>query len=276
MNNLKSKILETVKNNDIRMIPKWKFVLYSSLGVVGILFTFLIVIFVMSLGLFVFSKYGLMDMPVFGFIHVINMLRAIPILLLLCTIVLLVLIEALSIKYAFAFRRPLAVTLLVITSIAVCVSFFISQTPLHSYIRDYMRSNNYDMVTRVYDRPSMPFARYGTEVLRGEVDAISPTSIVLQLFDGSLVVAYASTTITSANGVNIHNLKIGDDIILLGTFVGSSSDTFEISRLKPTHRMLPEKLHDGPRQYPRKRDGSIGTSTKKGFTGEKTIIEGVK
>ena len=58
MTNLKTKILDTVEKNNIRMIPKWKFVLFSVLGVIGIVFVFLLAVFSFSLVLFVLSKYG--------------------------------------------------------------------------------------------------------------------------------------------------------------------------------------------------------------------------
>jgi len=274
MNNLKTKILETVHHNNIQMTPKWKFALYSSLGVISIIFAFLVVIFIISLVLFVFSKYGLMDMSFFGFVHIVNMLRAIPILLLLCTIVLLVLIEVLSQQYAFAFRRPLAVTLLAGTSIIVVISFFISQTPLHSYIRDYMKSNNFEMGARAYERPNMLFAGNGMEVLRGEVVGISPTSTMLELFDGTMVVAYPLQSGT--NTPHQQNLNIGDDVVLLGTFVGSSSGKFEVSRYRPTRKMFPEKLHDGPRPHHKKNNSDPSANNQKTSYGKTIMKEEVK
>lgn len=87
MNNLKTKILETVQKNNIKMIPKWKFVLYSALGVAGVWFTFLVLVFVVSLIFFVLSRYGFLDMPFFGFMQTVHALGAIPFAL-FCTVVL--------------------------------------------------------------------------------------------------------------------------------------------------------------------------------------------
>ena len=136
MTNLKTKILDTVEKNNIRMIPKWKFVLFSVLGVIGIVFVFLLAVFSFSLVLFVLSKYGVMHMPFYGLMTALYALNAIPVLLLLVTIVLLIIIELISQQYSFSFRRPLMVTLLVVTSLAVLVSFAVSQTSMHEYVRD--------------------------------------------------------------------------------------------------------------------------------------------
>jgi amino acid transporter len=230
MKNLKTKILETVKNNDIRMIPKWKFALYSILGVASLLFAFLITIFVMSLILFVLSRYGFMDMPFFGFMQTIHALAAVPLALFLCTIILLVLIEVISHSYSFSFRRPLVITLLLITSIVSLISYLISQTSAHIYVRDYIKSQHLDMLSRVYDRPLLSSAINGMDVLRGEVIAVSATSTVIRLFDGESITAYATTT----EGTTTMPLPptIGDDVVMLGTF----NDTrFEIMRIRKAH-----------------------------------------
>lgn len=115
---IKHTILDTLNTKNLKMIPRWRFVSYSILGVLGMIFIFLAAVFVFSLMLFVLSRYGFMYMPFFGFMATVKALSAIPLLLLFATIVLLVLIEIISRQYTIAFKRPLVVTLLSITSFA--------------------------------------------------------------------------------------------------------------------------------------------------------------
>ncbi len=231
MNNLKTKILETVQKNNIKMIPKWKFVLYSSLTVVGAFFMFLVLIFVVSLIFFVLSRYGFMDMPFFGFMQTLHALGAIPFALFFCTIVLLVLIEIIARMYTFTFRRPLAVTLLGITFLVTVSSYIVSQTSVHEYVRDYIKSHHLDVLSRAYDRPTPPARINGMDVIRGEVILTSATSATLVLFNGEKIIAYATTS----NGTTTipRAPKVGDDVVMLGTFI---DNRFEVVRIRPAHR----------------------------------------
>lgn len=231
MNNLKIKILETVHKNNIKMIPKWKFALYSSLGVIGALFIFLVLVFIVSLMFFVLSRYGFLDMPFFGFMQTLHALGAIPFALFFCTLVLLVLIEVIAKMYTFTFRRPLAVTLLGITFVVTLSSYVISQTSVHEYVRDYVKSHNLDLFSRAYDRPAPPRKINGMDVIRGEVLVTSATSATLILFNGEKIIAYATTT----NGTTTvpRFPEIGEDVVMLGTFINGG---FEVVRIKPAHK----------------------------------------
>lgn len=228
MTELKTKILDSVKKNNITMTPRWKFVLYSSLGIAGILFVFLLAVFVFSLILFILSRYGFMYMPLFGFMATLHALKAVPLLLFMCTVVLLILVEVSARYYSFSFKRPLAVTLLIITSCALVAGFIISETSIHEHIRDYVREHRLEMMERVYERPAPLRKMNGLDVLRGEVVATTSTAATVRLFDGATIVVYATTSKT------IFSMpSVGDDIVLLGNFIG---DRFEVVGMRPAPR----------------------------------------
>jgi hypothetical protein len=237
MTNLKTKILESVQKNKVMMIPKWKFVLYSSLGIFGIVFALLLAVFVLSFILFLLSRYGFMYLPFFGFMATMHALEAIPLVLLACTVLLLIVVEVISRYYSFSFRRPLVVTLLAITTGVALISFVISETPVHEYIREYAEDHHIDSVSRMYDRPT-PFRGKGmTDVLRGEVLALSATSTTLKLFNGMIVEVYASTTVSKILFVP----KVGDDVVVFGSIVG---DSFEMVDMRsPPHTFFGGPMH---------------------------------
>lgn len=235
------------------MIPRWQFIAYSILGALGLLFIFLVVVFVFSLMLFVLSRYGFMYMPFFGFMATVRALSAIPLLLLFVTIVLLVLIEVISCKYSIAFKQPLVVTLLSITLLAAVVSFIISQTSIHEYLHDYAKENHLDMMSRVYDRP-IPFReKDDMTIIRGEVVATTSTSTLVRLYDGVVLTAYASTSLLGT----FVQPEIGDDIVLFGTFLG---DKFEIIGIREApHMPFGERLGGRHRMHMDMR-GDMNTS----------------
>lgn len=251
MNTLKTTILDTLKKNDIKMIPKWKFILFSSLAITGLVFMFLVIVFLASLILFLLSRYGFMYMPFFGLVHIVHTLRAIPTVLFLCTVVLLVLIEVITRYYSFSFRRPLAVTLLGFTFFALLASFALSQSGIHEYIREYAKNHHINMMSRAYDRP-IPFKQIpGVDIIRGVVTESSSSLMVIRLFDGTLVTAYATTT-----GDKPHFPEEGNDVIVLGRFVDGKFEIEGVREAPPfpfgnttgnTHdkRMVNGTIHNG-------------------------------
>jgi hypothetical protein len=229
MTHIKNKILKIVQNNNITMIPKWKFVLYSTFGVAGLGFLFLLLIFIMSLMLFVLSRYGFMYLPLFGFKATLHAVTAIPILLFGVTLVLLCVVEVLTRKYSFSFKKPLSMTLLLITLLALLCSFFVSQTSLHESVRDYARGHHMDFVSHAYDRP-FPFERSeGVSVLRGIIVATSSSSLVLEMFGGELRTVYSATT-----GVPFSLPDVGVDVVVFGSIV---DDVFELHSVRLAPRI---------------------------------------
>lgn len=216
MKNIKTTILETLQKDTLHMIPKWKFVLYSSLGVVGLLFIFLLIVFIVSLIIFVLSRYGLLHMPFFEFMGALLALSIVPIVLLIVAVVLLILLEVLSRYYSFSFTLPLSVTLLILMGVVSGSSYLVSQTQVHDYARDYADRNHLKMIVQAYDRP-VPFKKInGLDVLRGEVVATSTDSVTIEMLNGTVIVAYATSSDTVPNLVPP---LLDTDIVILGNFI---------------------------------------------------------
>jgi hypothetical protein len=260
MNSLKTKILETVQKNNIRMIPKWKFVLYSSLGIIGTFFIFVLAVFLFSLTLFLLSRYGFMYMPFFGFMATLRALDALPQLLLGCSIILLIIVEALTRYYTFSFKRPLLLMLLLITGGALVISYGISESPIHERMRDYARDHHLGIVSKAYERPRHFKDRGNLDVLRGEVISASSSQIAIQLFDGKVILARASTTRLTKDLP-----ALGEDVVFLGDFV---EDIFEIVDIHDVPKMFfrngPPHQGGKPSMYPndgRKDFGRIRNAT---------------
>lgn len=226
------------------MTPRWKFVLYAALGLLGMGFFFFLAIFTFSLVIFVLSKYGFLHLPFFEFMGALHALNVIPVVLLVVTILLLAIIELISRSYSFSFRRPLGVTLLAVTSLAILVSFGISMTNVHEYVRDYARDHRLGFVSQAYDRPVPLKQRNGITAIRGMVIATTSSSVSLKLFDGNTFVGFSSTT-----SIFSSSLMLGADVVMFGTFMG---DNFTIQEIReaprqPFKRASNKKEGNGPR-----------------------------
>lgn len=250
MTTIKNNILTFVKNNDIRMIPRWKVVLFSLLGVCGLIFTFGLLVFFGSLILFVLSRYGLIYMPLFGFDAVLANLRAIPVVLFLVTIVLLVLVEVLVRRYEFTLRTPILTTLLGVTTVALLVSYLISLTPVHQELHIYAKARGLDFMAEQYARP-IPFDKMpDLSVVRGEVTEVFEKRFTVQSFDD----ATTSVVLSREEGTPMLLVpEVGEDIIVFGK---SHNGYFEAKRIRSSPHVPFEKRfeHKRPPEHIMKRE----------------------
>lgn len=217
MTTIKNKILHIVEKNNIRMIPRWQFVLYSVLGILGLFFSFLALVFIASIVVFVLSRYGFMYLPLFGFGATMHLLSSIPIQLGITAIILVFITEILARQYAFAFKKPLIITLLVITGASLIIGFLISLTPMHHTLRNYARMHHMGMMEHMYDRPAPFRDMKGMTVIRGTVIATSTKEVRIRLFDDTEVTVYATT---SQEFMVLPNY--GSEVVVFGNTVDGS------------------------------------------------------
>jgi hypothetical protein len=236
MTNLKTKVLEIVKNKDIRMIPKWKFILYSSFLFLSIVLLFLLASFVLSLIFFVLSRYGFMHMPFFGFGAMMGAFSAIPLMLFIVVVILLAIIEVLSRHYSFTFRKPVAVTLLAITFCVAVISFMVSETTFHESIYHFSRNHHIDMMTHAYDRPRSLEDGGNITVLRGDVIATTTMSVTVQAFDGS-----TTTFVRSSSTERFIIPDLDEDVVGIGILKGS---VLEVKNMRTTNEMPHFMFHE--------------------------------
>ena len=229
MTTIKNTILTIVDSKKIQMIPKWKFVVYSLLGLIGICFSFLLLLFVVSLVMFILARYGFMYLPMFGFQATLHAITGIPIVLCLFGLLLVFIIEVVSRQFSFSFRRPLLVTLCIIIGIALIVGYLVSITPLHMMMRGYAKERHFDRFNSLYERPPREQLETGRAVLRGEVIATTTDSLTLSLFNDVIRTVYATGTRQPFGGVTL-----GDDIIVFGRIEGGR---FLVMKLRPSPEM---------------------------------------
>jgi hypothetical protein len=226
MTHIKDNILNIVKNDKATMIPKWKFVLYSILGIFSLVFALLALVFLASLVTFLLATSGFVYMPMFGLKETMHFLISVPIFLFAVAVIMLFVTEMLARQHAFAFKKPILVTLLSITALSVVVGFFVAKTPLHFMIRDYARMHHISMMQGVYERP-LPFAPVdGMTVIKGIVLATTSDTIQVRLFDNRIVLVRATGTFPLPLFV-----EEGVGIAIFG--VTNDGEIFEAFKVKP-------------------------------------------
>jgi glucan phosphoethanolaminetransferase (alkaline phosphatase superfamily) len=155
---IEEKITALIEQGQIKMKPRWYFVLKSILKVMLIIVSFLIVLYFSSFIVLVFKeKLALVGDPD-SFVAWGRFIFSLPWLIFLFSLGMLVILEILVRKYSFVYQRPIAYTLFALVFLVVLMSFVMHKidrqsrvprfgedkeiiifTPMHKYYRGDMR-----------------------------------------------------------------------------------------------------------------------------------------
>src|SRR3989344_2081055 len=117
-------VLERIRGGEVTMRPRWHFMLKATLVVAGIALAGLTLLFVVSLAMFALRASGVWFMPAFGWHGFAVFLWSLPKLLILLAIVFIIILELLVRHYAFAYRRPLLISALMVIALALLGGFW--------------------------------------------------------------------------------------------------------------------------------------------------------
>ena len=99
---MKNDILETIKNSQVRMKPRWHFMARAAFTISGGIILFLLIVYLVSFIIYIEQQSGN------------HFLISIPWFLISLSIVCIALLERVVCRYAFAYRRPLLYSVLAI------------------------------------------------------------------------------------------------------------------------------------------------------------------
>ena len=126
------KILKKIKKGKIKMKPRPYFILKTILFVAGIVFAFLLTVFLASFIIFILRASGIFDFPAFGLRGLGMFFVSLPWLLVLFVIVFVIILEFLAKRFSVVYKRPLIYSILGIVIIVLLLGVFIARTPIHS------------------------------------------------------------------------------------------------------------------------------------------------
>lgn len=125
-------ILDAIKAGDIKMRPRWQFVVRGILAVLGGVLIALVLLYLISLIIFTARQTGAAFVPAFGLRGAFAFARALPWLLIIFSLAFIVLLEILVRGYSFAYRRPLIYSACGIIVLSIIGGFVVAGTSLHS------------------------------------------------------------------------------------------------------------------------------------------------
>jgi hypothetical protein len=146
-------IMDAIRRGDIRMRPRWHFVLLSTLSVLGVLIVFLALLYIASLAVFFLRDSGVWFTPTFGPRGWFSLLRSLPWLLIFLLFIFIVVLEILVRRYAFVYKKPLLASVLGIIALILVGGFFIAITPLHYELLSSARHGGPPPLNLIYRGP---------------------------------------------------------------------------------------------------------------------------
>ena len=166
MNQILNNIEKLVKENQIKMIPRWHFVLRTGLVAVCGFLVLLAVVYALSLFIFIARRNA---PPTFGMRDVFFNLDVLPMIIIAFAIVGMILIEIWSRKYTFAYRLPSMVLFVCIIFFVSLVSLLVDRMMIHDRMHDIFLRNKMEMFDSVYERPFIRGGMKSGVMMRSEI-----------------------------------------------------------------------------------------------------------
>ncbi len=128
---IEENILQAIKEGQLKMRPRWHFVLQGILVAIGGFIVAAALLYLISFIIFMTQKTGVWFVPSFGLLGWYEFLYSLPWVLIVLIIAFILILELLVRRYSFAYRRPLLYSVLGLTVLVLCGGVVVSQTTLH-------------------------------------------------------------------------------------------------------------------------------------------------
>ena len=179
--NIEQNVLAAIRSGEVKMRPRWRFILNAALVAVGVTILFLALLFLVSFIFFMLRHTGVGLIPAFGF-GWIMFFRRLPWVLIGLVVVFIVVLEVLVRRYAFAYKRPLVASVLSILGVVLIGGVILAATNLHRQLLTSAQHNGLPpMIGGMYRGFGMP--RFN-DIRRGEIVQIAGNIFVIQDEDG--------------------------------------------------------------------------------------------
>lgn len=149
-NAIRDRVLEAIKSDQVKMRPKWHFILKAVFAAVGGIILLLSIVYLASFIFFILRQTGVIFVPIFGFRGWYAFLVSIPWLLVLLLLIFIVLLEILARHYSFAYRRPLIYFAIVVLLFVIIGGYIVATTHFHDRMFRYSQRHRLPFAGQMY------------------------------------------------------------------------------------------------------------------------------
>jgi len=233
---LSEKVLEKIKSSQVKMRPKFYFVLKTFLIIGGVFIIGALTVFLISFIGFHLRASGIWYLPSFGFRGLGIYLRLMPWFLILAGLILILILEILAKRFSFVWRRPIIYSLLAIILIALIGGFIIERTPFHRGLFFQARQGKLPFAGPVYREFGMP--RFH-DVQRGVVEEVIENGFKIRTFDDQLLTVVLAEETQFPFGKEIEK---GDTVVVMGEREDDTVRAFGIRKIDDQFRDFERRL----------------------------------
>jgi hypothetical protein len=237
---IKERILEKIKSNQVKMRPKIYFLLKTVFIIAGVIFFLFLTAFLVSFIHFHLRVSGLWYLPSFGLRVFGIYLRSLPWLLILSILFLILILEILSKKFSFVWKRPLIYSLLAIVFIIILGTFIFEKISIHQrLLLEAQTGKMPPPFSPIYQRFGMPRFK---DFHRGVIEKITEDGFLLRELSGEQFNVIPSKEIKFL----FEKIKEGDSVVVVGKREDSKILAIAIRKIDDRFRIFERRIHGFP------------------------------
>lgn len=132
-------VMQRIRSGAVPMRPRWQFVLFGLLWGVGALLVLLVTLYLASLAVFMLRANGVWLAPLLGARGWYDIFRAAPLYIIVLVAIFALLLNIVVRHFAFAYRRPLVLSLGVVLLVTFAGGVLVGVTPFHRELHRQVR-----------------------------------------------------------------------------------------------------------------------------------------
>lgn len=232
--NIKDNILSAIESGKVSMKPRWYFIVKGILLVVGTLFAFLSLVYLISFIFFILKQTGLWFVPGFGFGLMREILFDFPWLLVFMAVLLIVLLQFLVKKYSFSYGRPLIYSVVLVVCLVMLLGFAVSITSIHANFFLQAQNNNLPAASKFYKQYG--FMPKSGNLVTGEIieNVEDGYSIHTPQDETLLILVTPETKLPYGK-----DFQIGDKLVVIGKRKGLMVTAYGVREVKDSALLIP-------------------------------------
>ncbi len=231
-NPIKANVLSAIESGKVPMRPRWHFILKAALALISLAFLMIALVYLLSFIIFTLRESGAWYVTPFGMRGLRTFLVTIPWLLILISVILIVVLEALVRRYAFAYRRPLLYSVVSIVGLTFLMGAAVERTTLHPGLMRHADQKRLPIGDRFYKGYGH---RQAPDVHPGVVSKLLDSGFEMDMTGASVRVVVTVTTKFRPD----NRISLGESVIVFGPLVNGEIRAYGIHRDRPLRRIAP-------------------------------------
>ena len=222
---MQEKVLAAIESGALTMKPKWRFAFHATLVALGGVILLLLLVYVVSFALFTSRQSGIGYAAIFGLRGWLALLRSLPWVLIVLSLLFIGVLEVLVRRYSFAYRQPLLFSAIGIILIVLFGANALSRTTFHPRVFRYAEQHRLPFAGGFYRGFSHPRLR---AIHPGIITAVTSDGFLLMSADSEplRVIVDAQTRFPFGDDV-----VTGDRVVVFGDRTGDTIRAFGMRKI---------------------------------------------